>query len=64
VRVLLSVDEQWTDREEAALVANLHERFGQGAEMSLEYCDDIQPSASGKYRYVISELSALTDPMA
>jgi phenylacetate-CoA ligase len=59
IRVLLVVDGQWSEESQRKLETNLSERFGSGATFALEYCDEIPPSASGKYRYVISELSAL-----
>ncbi len=39
--------------------------MGDGCRVDFEYCDRIEPAASGKYRYTISEVSyasALSDP--
>ena len=59
VRVLLVTDAQFPPDGERRLVGNLQQRLGDGESLSVDYVDEIAPSASGKHRYIISELSAL-----
>lgn len=61
VSVMLKVDGQFAAGSEQAIVDEIIERLGDGASVSAEFCDEIPPGAAGKYRYIISELSTLTN---
>jgi phenylacetate-CoA ligase len=60
VRVLLVTDERFGPQNEQELRQNILQRLGAGATLSIEYRDEIAPGPSGKFRYIISELSVLT----
>ena len=61
VTVMLQTDEQFQAGGEGGIVAEITERLGEGASVSAEFCDEIPAGAAGKYRYIISELSTLTN---
>ncbi len=47
---------QWTARSHANVVGGLKARLGDGLQVRLELTDAIAPEASGKHRYVVSEV--------
>ena len=61
VTVMLQVDGQFRQGSERAIIDEITERLGAGASVSAEFCDEIPAGAAGKYRYIISELSTLTN---
>jgi len=60
VDILLATDDQFVAGSEGAIVAELTERLGPGASVSVIFKDEILAGPAGKYRYIISELSTLT----
>ncbi|MCK5113667.1 MAG: phenylacetate--CoA ligase family protein [Phycisphaerae bacterium] len=60
VRILLVCDEQYSAGGDERLLGAIRERLGAGGRCGIEHCQNIPQSSSGKYRYVISELSSLT----
>lgn len=60
VKIMLVTDGQFGEGAGERIRQRMLERLGTDGEASVEYCKDIPPSKSGKYRYVISELSAMT----
>ncbi len=60
VRVLLVKDGSFPPEGEERIRRGLLQRLGRGASVSVEPRDEIPPGESGKFRYIISELSTLT----
>ncbi len=57
-RVLLVADADF-DRSNAERIRTaMAQRLGQGVRIDVEFVDDIPAEASGKYRYVISKVTA------
>lgn len=54
VRLLLVTDDQFPADGAQRLIDGLSHRLGDGAEVVVEYHDDIAPGPSGKFRYIIS----------
>lgn len=60
VKIILVTDEQFGDGAGERIRQRMLERLGDGGVATVEYCKEIPPSKSGKFRYVVSELSAMT----
>ncbi|MGB1108866.1 MAG: phenylacetate--CoA ligase family protein [Gammaproteobacteria bacterium] len=58
-RLLLVVGDGYTDKDEAAIVSGFKQRLGASVEIALEYMDEIPRERSGKFRYVVSDVSPL-----
>lgn len=48
---------EYSDDNEQAIKEVFHQRLGQDVEITIHYCDEIEPEKSGKFRYVISKVS-------
>ncbi len=59
VRIRLVTDKQFAQEGRDVLLKAVLQRLGPGGSASVEMCQEILPGASGKHRYIISELSAL-----
>lgn len=57
VNVLLVTTSEYTPETEAKLIDGLKQKLGADISLSLKQVDEIQPTASGKHRWVISEAS-------
>jgi phenylacetate-CoA ligase len=55
IRVLLVKTAAYPAGGDASILAGLHRYLGADAPITIEPCEDIPPSASGKFRYVIRE---------
>ncbi|HNX26313.1 MAG TPA: phenylacetate--CoA ligase family protein [Phycisphaerae bacterium] len=60
VKIMLVTDEQFSRDAGERIRRKMLERLGPDGIAAVEYCKDIPLPKSGKYRYVISELSAMT----
>ncbi|HEY4708316.1 MAG TPA: phenylacetate--CoA ligase family protein [Thermodesulfobacteriota bacterium] len=56
IRVLLSVNERFTEKGEEGIKAGLEKRLGPGVAVRIEYMDKVGPEKSGKFRYVESRV--------
>jgi phenylacetate-CoA ligase len=56
IRILLVADATFPRDAPERLKARLAERLGPGCPISIEFCEGIAPSASGKHRYIISHM--------
>jgi phenylacetate-CoA ligase len=57
VRVLVVPRPGWTEVETAAVTTKVHKLLGHDVDVSLELVDAIPRTASGKFRYVISQIA-------
>ncbi len=57
MRVLLIVNDQFTEEGKAKIISGLREKLGSELQLSIEEVDRIAPSSSGKHRWVVSEAS-------
>jgi phenylacetate-CoA ligase len=60
VNIMLVTDGQFGEGAGERIRMRMLERLGDGGAATVEYCSDIPTSKSGKFRYVVSELSAMT----
>ena len=57
MRVLLIVNDQFTEEGKSKIISGLKEKLGADLQLEIELVDHIKPTASGKHRWVISEAS-------
>ena len=57
IRILLKINNQFTPSGEQKLKVGLQEKLGSDTVIKLELVDRIEPTSSGKHRWVISEAS-------
>ncbi len=57
MRVLLIVNDQFTEDGKAKIISGLTEKLGSNLQLEIDQVNDIPPTSSGKHRWVISEAS-------
>ena len=57
VRIELVKGEGYMEANEQAITEVFHSRLGAMVSVEFEYCDEIKPEKSGKFRYVISKVT-------